>query len=69
MKKENETIRDNAQRQSSAEIEALKIKLNTLSLMENKENLQSFKNEFMDFRNQLHGGDNTLQTSAKNPLY
>jgi len=67
LKKENETIRESAQKQNNAEIEQLKIKLSTLTMMENKENLQSFKNEFHDFRSHLQG-DHALQTSAKNPL-
>ncbi len=67
LKKENEMIRENAQKQSNAEIEQLKIKLNTLTLLENKENFQSFKNEFQDFKSQMH--PEVAQSSTKNPLY
>ena len=69
LQKENKTIREDAARQSSAEIEQLKLRLSTMALMENKENFQSFKNEFQDFRNTQYGETESLKSSAKNPLY
>jgi len=68
LQKENKTIREEAQRSSSAEIEQLKLRLSTMALMENKENFQSFKNEFQDFRNTQFNESGGPQSSAKNPF-
>ena len=68
LQKENRTIKEEAQRQNSAEIEQLKFKLSTMALMDNKENFASLKNEFQDLRNTQFSESEGLKSSGKNPL-
>jgi len=68
LQKENRTIKEEAQRQNSAEIEQLKFKLSTMALMDNKENFASLKNEFQDLRNTQFSESEGLKSSGKNPF-
>lgn len=69
LKKVNENLKDSHQKQQNSEIEQLKIKLSTLSMMEEKENLKNLRNELDVYRTQAGGGhSNDSFTEQQNPL-
>lgn len=71
LKKVNDNLKDTYQKQQNAEIEQLKIKLNTLSMFEDKENIKNLRNELDNFRTQFGGSTAQPNDSfnEQNPLY
>ena len=50
MKKNNEAVREDLQKQYQTEIEHLKIKLNSITMMEDKENIASLRNDLQELK-------------------
>lgn len=68
LKKVNENLKESHQKQQNSEIEQLKIKLGTLSMMEEKENIKNLRNELDNYRTQFGGPSNDSFTEQQNPL-
>jgi len=67
LKKANEALKDELHKQQHSEIEQLKIKIGTLAMLEEKENLKNLKNDLEAFKSQLQPQESTSMT-ATNPL-
>ena len=65
LKKANDALKDGMQKQQHSEIEQLKIKLGTLSMMEEKENLKNLQNDLAQLKNQA---SSNINNNEMNPL-
>lgn len=68
MKKNNEAVREDLQKQYQTEIEHLKIRLNSMTMMEDKENIASLRNDLMELKTKSFDNTAGTNSSAKNPL-
>ena len=66
MRKENDNMKIDLQKNHNYEIEQLKMKIGTLAMMEGKNQIESIKNEFNDLKKQNE--QTNKDYSIKNPL-